>query len=48
MEAFTYPVWEKEPEKVINKLTEASFVLFDYRKRSPLTGDALCRRVDIP
>lgn len=48
MEAFTYPVWEKEMEKVINKLTEASFVLFDYQKRSPLTGDALCRCVDIP
>ena len=40
MEAFTYSVWEKEPEKVSTKLSEALFVLFDYKERNPLTGDA--------
>lgn len=48
MEAFSYPVWEKEPERIAARLREESYVLFDYQKRSPLTGDARYYRVDIP
>lgn len=40
MEAFYYPVWEKDPEKVRRKREAAGFVLFDYQVRNPLTGDA--------
>lgn len=40
MEAFYYPVWEKDPEKVKRKREAAGLVLFDYQKRNPLTGDA--------
>lgn len=48
MEAFSYPVWEKDPERIIAGLQKVSFVLFDYQKRSPLTGDARYYRIDIP
>ena len=47
MEAFTYPVWEREAEKTCGKLIEASFVLFDYMRRNPLTGDARFERVNM-
>ena len=40
MEAFTYSVWEKGPEKVNVRLNAPLFVLFDYKERNPLTGDA--------
>lgn len=38
MEVFYYPVWEQT--FTMERLKEPSFVLFDYRKRDPLTGDA--------
>lgn len=47
MEAFTYPVWEKEAEKVTEKLKKEAFILFDYQKRNPLTGDAQYRQIPI-
>lgn len=40
MEVFQYPVWE---EGVSFKRNTPTFVLFDYQKRSPLTGDADAR-----
>ena len=48
MEAFSYPVWEKEPERIAARLREESYVLFDYQKRSSLTGDARYYCVEIP
>lgn len=47
MEVFAYPVWEKSADMVGNRLTEPSFVLFDYGRRNPLTGDAWYERVDV-
>ena len=40
LESFAYPVWEKDGEKIVQKLTQPTYILFDYKKRSPLTGDA--------
>ena len=40
LESFAYPVWEKDGEKIVQKLTNPTYILFDYKKRSPLTGDA--------
>lgn len=40
MEAFHYPVWEKETEKVSVRSEVPSFVLFDYMQRDALTGEA--------
>ncbi|MBQ8878331.1 MAG: B12-binding domain-containing radical SAM protein, partial [Lachnospiraceae bacterium] len=52
MEAFQYPVWEKDVNKIILASKEASkettpvYVLFDYRQRNPLTGDARTIKLD--
>lgn len=40
MEAFFYPVWEDCPEKICERREKPGFLLFDYEKRNPLTGDA--------
>ena len=40
MEVFTYPVWEKEAEKICVKGQEPGFMLFDYQVRNPLNQDA--------
>ena len=40
MEAFFYPVWENCPEKICERWEKPGFLLFDYEKRNPLTGDA--------
>ena len=40
LEPFTYPVWELEMRGEVKASEEPVFVLFDYEKRSPLTGDA--------
>ena len=40
MEAFFYPVWENCPEKICERREKPGFLLFDYEKRNPLTGDA--------
>ena len=50
MDVFTYPVWEldilrKQPPEKLEQ-GEESFVLFDYKKRSPLTHEATFVRVD--
>lgn len=52
MEAFTYPVWEKDVKKIIlaskeaPKETAPAYVLFDYKQRNPLTGDAGTVKLD--
>lgn len=38
MEVFEYPVWEETGER--EKLSEPVYILFDYRRRDPLRGDA--------
>lgn len=40
MEPFFYPVWEMLARESGKAAEEAVFVLFDYEKRNPLTGDA--------
>lgn len=40
MEAFYYPVWERDLDKVKKKRENAGFILFDYQVRNPLTQDA--------
>ncbi len=48
LEAFSYPVWEMPPRKKIKRADTPILVLFDYRERNPLTGEArnikLCNR----
>lgn len=38
MEVFAYPVWEEDGQE--KKLKEPACILFDYRERDPLYGDA--------
>ena len=40
IDAFFYPVWEEEVEKVLVQSTAPGFVLFNYRQRDALTGEA--------
>ena len=40
MEVFSYPVWEEEADKRMIRAGNARAILFDYRKRSPLTNEA--------
>ncbi len=40
MEPFFYPVWELSERMALKKTEIPVFVLFDYEKRNPLTGDA--------
>lgn len=40
MEAFIYPVWKDSAKECMKKLEKPSYVLFDYKVRNPLTGDA--------
>ncbi|MBQ8597716.1 MAG: DUF4080 domain-containing protein, partial [Lachnospiraceae bacterium] len=47
MEPFTYRVWSRDVKQIGEKMTEPAFVLFDYRKRNPLTGDALYQQICI-
>lgn len=44
LEAFHYTVWESEPERT----EETQFVLFDYKHRNPLNGDARTVALDDP
>lgn len=48
MEAFIYPVWEKDGAKIVTSSKEIKpvYVLFDYRQRNPLTGDARTIKLD--
>ncbi len=48
VEMFSYPVWESRggAEWKMEKLAEQRMVLFDYRKRSPLTNEAEVRVVE--
>ncbi len=56
LERFTYPVWEnmepgegKKTKKMVEKKAGGEhYVLFDYRERSPLTGDARTILIEIP
>ncbi len=45
MEAFFYPVWEKEREKITVRRSKPALVIFDYKKRDALTKEALVRAV---
>lgn len=45
MEAFFYPVWEKEREKITVRRSKPALVIFDYKKRDVLTNEALVRAV---
>ena len=40
LEPFSYPVWEIQLRGQVKESEEPVFVLFDYEKRNPLTGDA--------
>lgn len=40
VDAFFYPVWESEAKKVLVRSDAPDFVLFDYRHRDALTGEA--------
>ena len=40
MEPFLYPVWSELAQECAKKLLIKKYVLFDYRKRNPLTNDA--------
>ncbi len=40
LEPFSYPVWEMQLRGQVKESEEPVFVLFDYEKRNPLTGDA--------
>ncbi len=48
LEMFSYPVWESKggAEWKMEKLAEQRMMLFDYRKRSPLTNEAEVRVVE--
>lgn len=41
MEFVSYPVWEELPEKIRKKLDAPIAILIDYKKRNPLTKEAL-------
>ena len=45
MDAFFYPVWEKDAEKAVVRRKEQALVVFNYKKRDALTKEALVRRV---
>lgn len=40
LEPFYYPVWDKLERDVTEVSRKPSYLLFDYRQRNPLTGDA--------
>lgn len=40
LEAFSYPVWEEAPERMEERLETPVFVLFDYKERDALMGEA--------
>lgn len=40
IDVFYYKVWEKEPEKAVQRKEQPVFILFDYSVRNPLTQDA--------
>ncbi len=40
VEVFFYPVWENEKRDDLQRRREPQFVLFDYRKRDAVTGNA--------
>jgi len=40
LEPFFYPVWEMPARGEVKEAKKSVFVLFDYEKRNPLTGDA--------
>ena len=46
MEVFHYPVWEKDTEKVMQKLKQPKMVLFDYQNRDALTYQASTKVFD--
>lgn len=45
MDAFFYPVWEKEADKICVRGDTPGFVLFDYKHRNALTGEADTKRI---
>lgn len=46
LERFSYPVWEKDGTKLAEKSERPTYILFDYKQRSPLTGDAQITVID--
>ena len=40
LEAFSYPVWEEAPARMEERLETPVLVLFDYKERDALTGEA--------
>ena len=49
LDVFKYPVWEMAERKDARIASgEEKYVLFDYRERSPLTGDAKTTIVEMP
>ncbi len=40
LEPFSYPVWEMRLRREVKTAEKPVYVLFDYEKRNPLTGDA--------
>lgn len=49
LDVFKYPVWEMAERKDVRLASgEEKYVLFDYRERSPLTGDAKTTIVEMP
>lgn len=45
IEQFSYPVWEKCPTSQQKELETPAYLLFDYKKRSALTHDAVYYKV---
>ncbi|MDE6202905.1 MAG: B12-binding domain-containing radical SAM protein [Lachnospiraceae bacterium] len=48
MEAFYYDVWDSGKEVELRRHHSPRFVLFDYEKRSPVTGQAAGQVVEFP
>ncbi len=46
-EPFTYPVWNMPPRAMLKKNDQPAYILFDYRKRSPLTKEAHTTEVTV-
>lgn len=40
MEPFYYPVWKENGKEIMTRMSEAKYILFDYKKRNPLNAQA--------
>ncbi len=45
MDVFFYPIWEQDMDRLQQRRKDPVFVLFDYKERDPLTGEAAVRVV---